>query len=340
MIKLIVDNYANPDSRSEITILEGMGSMKINKVSLIGLGAMGSFFAPKLHAYLGEENFGVIAGGQRAERLSANGITVNGVPHHFTIIDPKSQSRPSDLIIMAVKDTGLDQALSDIRNQVGANTQILCVMNGIDSEERVADVYGWDHVLYSFMRVSIVMQDGVADFDPNFGSVHFGEAKNDNLSERVKAIKDLFDACAISSTIDADMIYGMWFKFMCNIGENLTCAMFGIPFGAFTVSEHANAIRRGAMLEVIEIANRLGVALGQNDLDRQEETIRKLPFFNKPSTLQDLENGRKTEIEMFAGKILRLGQALGVSTPINWMLYHGIKIKEEINTDKFRPGQA
>ena len=314
--------------------------MKINKVSLIGLGAMGSFFAPKLNSYLGKENFSVIAAGERAEKLKSKGITVNGSTHHFTIIDPQSQSGPSDLIIMAVKDTGLDQAISDMRNQVGANTQILCVMNGIGSEEQVAEAYGWDHVLYSYMRVSIVMKDGVADYNPNFGSVHFGEAKNDRLSERVKSIKELFDDCDIKSTIDQDMIYGMWFKFMCNIGENLTCAMFGIPFGAFTVSEHANAIRHGAMSEVVEIANHLGVALGQKDIDRQEETIKNLPFFNKPSTLQDLENGKKTEIEMFAGKILKLGQELGVSTPTNWMLYHGIKIKEEINADKFKTGQA
>ena len=310
--------------------------MTINKVSLIGLGAMGSFFAPSLNLYLGKENFSVIADGERAEKLKSKGITINGITHHFTVIDPQSHNGPSDLIIMAVKDAGLAKAISDIRNQVGENTQILCVMNGIDSEELVAGAYGWDHVLYSYMRVSIVMKDGVADFNPDMGTVHFGEAKNDSLSERVKSIREIFDACGIKSIIDQDMIYGMWFKFMCNIGENLTCAMFDIPFGAFRVSDHANAIRHGAMLEVVEIANRLGVDLGQKDIDRQEETIKRLPFFNKPSTLQDLENGKITEIEMFAGKVLKLGEELGIATPINWMLYHGIKIKEEINANKFK----
>jgi 2-dehydropantoate 2-reductase len=339
--KIKSDRYPNLDSKSGTTILKGkVYTMKINKVSLIGLGAMGSFFAPKLDWYLGKENFRVIAGGERAKRLKSKGITVNGIPYHFTIIDPQSQNSPSDLIIMAVKDAGLAQAISDIRNQVGANTKILCVMNGIDSEEQVAEAYGWNHVLYSYMRVSIVTKDGVADYNPDIGSVHFGEAKNDRLSERVKSIKELFDACDIKSNIDQDMIYGMWFKFMCNIGENLSCAMFDIPFGAFKVSEHANAIRHGAMLEVIEIANRLGVGLGQKDIDRQEETIKNLPFFNKPSTLQDLENGKKTEIEMFAGKILKLGKELGIATPINWILYHGVKIKEEKNADKFKIEQA
>ncbi len=309
--------------------------MKEFKVTLIGLGAIGVFFAPKLDAYLGKENFRILAEGERKEKIRRNGVTVNGVRHNFTLIDSRLTGDPADLIIIAVKDTGLTQAIHDIRNQVGERTQILCVMNGIDSEERVAEVYGWEHVLYSYMRVSIVMKEGTADFDPGFGKVHFGEADNLQLSDRVRAIKELFDACNISYNIDTDMIRGMWFKFMCNVGENLTCALLGIPFGAFQVSSHANAIRIKAMWEVVHIANRLGIDLGQEDMDRQEETLKKLPFANKPSTLQDLENARMTEIEMFAGKVIRLGQELGIDTPVNFMLYHGIKTYEEKNQGLF-----
>ncbi len=309
--------------------------MEIKKVTLIGLGAMGVFFAPKLEAYLGKENFRVLAEGRRKERILSKGVTVNGVRHQFTVVTPETEGDPADLIIMAVKGTGLAQAIEDIRNQVGQDTRILCVMNGIDSEEQIAAVYGWKHVLYSYMRVSIVMKDGVASFDPEWGKVHFGEARNSELSERVKSVKALFDACKINYEIDPDMIKGMWFKFMCNIGENMTCALLGVPFGAFHISSHANAIRRRAMGEVVEIANRLGIALGQEDIERQEDTIMRIPFANKPSTLQDLEYGRITEIEMFAGKVVKLGEELSVQTPLNWMFYHGIKVHEEKNTGKF-----
>ncbi|WHH57792.1 ketopantoate reductase family protein [Petroclostridium sp. X23] len=310
--------------------------MKIKKVTLIGLGAMGVFFAPKLDAYLGEENFRVLADGERKERIQSKGVIVNGIRHHFTVITPETTGDPADLIIMAVKDTGLTQAIHDIRNQVGENTQIICVMNGIDSEERIAAVYGWEHILYSYMRVSIVMKDGVANYDPEWGKVYFGEKWNSELSERVKSIKELFDASKIKYNIYPDMIRGMWFKFMCNIGENMTCAMLGIPFGAFRVSNHANAIRRKAMWEVVQIANRLGIDLGQEDIERQEDTLKRLRFCNKPSTLQDLESGRITEIEMFAGKVVKLGEELGIETPMNWMFYHGIKVCEEKNMGMFQ----
>ncbi|QHQ63203.1 2-dehydropantoate 2-reductase [Anaerocolumna sedimenticola] len=309
--------------------------MEIKKVTLIGLGAMGVFFAPKLKEYLGNENFRVLADGERKERLQTKGVTVNGINYKFNFMTPDIKEDAADLIIMAVKDTGLSQAILDIRNQVGPQTQILCVMNGIDSEEKIAEVYGWEHVMYSYMRVSIVMKDGAADYDPELGKVYFGEAKNTELTDRVKAVQNLFEASNIAYRIEADMIRGMWFKFMCNVGENLTCAMLGIPFGAYRVSDHANAIRLNAMWEVIRIANRLGIDLGEEDIKRQEPAIQRLPFANKPSTLQDLDNGRMTEIEMFAGKVVTLGKELGIETPLNWMFYHGIKVCEEKMQGKF-----
>lgn len=309
--------------------------MEIKKVTLIGLGAMGVFFAPKLESYLGKSNFRVLAEGKRKERLQSKGVTINGVNHKFTLITPETEGDFADLIIMAVKDTGLTQAIHDIKNQMGPSTQIMCVMNGIDSEERIAAVYGWEHVLYAYMRVSIAMNDGVVNFDPEWGKVYFGEANNEVLSERVQSIKALFDASKIKYTIDSDMVRGMWFKFMCNIGENLTCALLGVPFGAFHVSEHANVIRRKAMWEVVQIARQLGIDLGQADIDRQENTIKIIPFPNKPSTLQDLENGRMTEVEMFAGKVVQLGEQLGIETPLNFMFYHGIKVHEEKNAGVF-----
>ena len=82
--------------------------------------------------------------------------------------------------------------------------------------------FGEKHVLYAYMRMSIVMKDGKADFDPYWGKIHFGENKNDVLSDRVLAVKEVFDHADIPYEIDPDMLKGLWFKYMCNIGENMT----------------------------------------------------------------------------------------------------------------------
>ena len=297
--------------------------MEIKKVALIGLGAMGVFFAPRLEEHLGRDNFCVIAQGKRKERLEYRGVTVNGVIYHFPICTPE-EGRETDLNIMAVKDMGLQQAIEDIRNFVGDRTQILCVMNGVESEEKVAAAYGWNHVLYSYMRMSIVMKNGRADFDPYWGKVYFGESENTVQTERVKAVSELMERCDIPYKVEKDMMWGLWFKYMCNVGENLTCALLGIPFGAFRSSEPANEIRWAAMKEVQAVAAAKGIIITEEQMRKQYDTVCRIPYNNKPSTLQDLEAGHKTEIDMFAGGMVRMGKELGIETPVCWMLLQGI----------------
>ncbi len=311
---------------------------KIEKVTLIGMGSMGSFFAPGLFRSLGE-NFRIMASGARKERLTSNGVTINGVNYHFPVITPDSEDGPSDLIIIAVKSYSLGQAMEDIRGQVGPDTILMPVLNGVDSEKELADVYGAENVLYAFMRISINMQNGKTDYDPKGGSVHFGEAHNDPgcLSEKVRAVKSLFDQSDIQYIIDEDMIHGMWFKFACNVAENLTCAMFDIPFGAFRDSDNANYFRRSAMAEVFRVADRLGIPLTREDFEEQEVTIRTLPYNNKPSTALDLENKKHTEVDMFAGTVVRLGAETGVPTPVCEMFLHGIHLLEERNDGLLSP---
>lgn len=301
----------------------------IKKVTLIGLGAMGVFFAPRISEKLGAD-FRILADGTRKERLERKGVTVNTINYRFPIITPDIEGDPADLVIIAVKGYDLEQAIRDIKNQVGKDTIILSVLNGVESEKQIAAVYGSEHLLYSYMRISIVMKDGKTEFDPRKGLIHFGDLKNDpgHYSGNVLAVKSLFDLCGIDYKIDADMLKGIWFKFMCNVAENMTCAMFGVPFGAFQKNDDANFFRHKAMWEVIRIANKLGIDIGQNEIDRQEHTLGRLPYENKPSTLQDLEAGKRTEVDMFAGTVVRLGKELGVETPVCECFLHGIHLIE------------
>ncbi|MGN0383503.1 MAG: ketopantoate reductase family protein [Eubacterium sp.] len=304
--------------------------MKINRVALIGMGAMGSFFAPRLYEYLGN-NFYIIAEGERKNRLEKTGVTLNDVNYKFPIVEPNDNSLPADLIIIATKGYSFGQAVKDIKNQVGENTIIMAILNGVDSEEKLIKEFGEEHVLYSFMRMSIVMKDGVANFDPDWGRVHFGEKLNDTYSPKVLRVKELFDSAKIPYVIEKDMLIGMWFKYMCNVAENQTCALFGIPFGYFRWNDEANAVRIGAMREVARIAQAKGINIGEKEIKRQELTIKTLPYHNKPSTLQDLEAGKRTEVEMFSGTVRKMGEELGIPTPINDMFYYGIKVLEAKN---------
>lgn len=302
--------------------------MKIRSAAIIGLGAVGGFFAPAFARQLGEEGFCVIADGERRKRLE-EGVRINGEIYDFPIVSPE-EAYPVDLIVMAVKETGFAQAVEDIRGFVGDDTQILCVMNGVGHEEALIDIFGEEHVLYSYMKITSEKNGNSIVYDPDC-SLRFGEKENKVLSERVEAVKELLDACQLPYVIEENMELGIWTKFMLNVGGNLTCAVFGLPYGACSKSEHAVNIQRALMKEVVNVAQAKGIPLTREIAEEAIALSKSFPPGSKPSTLQDLEHKRKTEIEMFAGAVVKMGEETGVATPYNWIIQEIIQTMEEKN---------
>ena len=305
---------------------------QINTVALIGLGAIGCALAPGLQKAVGFENFRVIAGDARKALLETDGIFINGTKFQTQIVAPDEAVAPADLMIVIVKHTALASAIKDIANQVGKDTIIVSFLNGIDSEELIAAEYGWERMIYGFARKSVTMKGNCCNYDPQNGWFVFGEARNETISPRIQAMADLFGRAGIPYKVEPDMIRAMWLKFACNVSENQSSAILGIPFGAWHVSGHANQVREMAFREVIRIANAKGIAIGEADLLQQREALCRIPYENKTSMLQDIENGRKTEVEMLAGAVCRMGAALGIATPVNDLFYHSIKVLEEKNS--------
>ena len=303
----------------------------INTVALIGLGAIGGYLANYLQKAVGYENLRIIASGSRKIKIERDGLLVNGNPVSFRVVSPEEIMEPADLVIIITKFNALPQAILDVKNQIGEDTIIMSPLNGIESEDLVAKEYGYEKMLYSFARVSVNMTGNELTFDPNFAFMEFGEKMNTEITNRVSAVCELFDKAGIKYKIPEDMILAIWGKFMCNVSENQVTAVLHIPFGAFHENVHANHVREMAMREVVQIANAKGIALSKQDILQHRERLKKIRYEGKPSTLQDIEAGRKTEVDMFSGTIIRLGLELGIPTPVNEFLYHSIKVLEDVN---------
>ena len=308
----------------------------IKTVSLIGLGAIGCFFASHLQGILGDR-LRIIAGGSRKDRLERDGVTVNGVNYRFHLVSPEEDCNGDypDLAIIITKFPALSQAIKDMKNQIGPDTLIMAPLNGVEAEDMVASVYGWDNLLYSLAKVSVVMKDGQASFKPDAARIEFGEKRNTVITPRVRAVRELFESAGIRCVIPEDMERAIWFKYMCNVSENQSAAVLGISYGAWCVSEDANFIREALMREVIAVARKKGISLTEEDMEKQAERLAVVPPKNKPSTLQDIEAGRRTEVEMFGGAMIRMGRELGVPTPYNELFYHAIKVLEQKNEGFF-----
>jgi len=300
----------------------------IERVSVIGAGAMGAFYASKFFD-MDRSCISLIARGERADRLMEQGLIVNNKHYSVPVVRPEDKAPPSDLIIVAVKHHHLPEAIQDMKTRIGERSLILSVMNGIESEEQIGAVYGMDKVLYAVAVGIDAVRQGNSITYTKEGKLFFGEAKNLVLSERVKRVKSLFDLAGIVHETPDDMIRTLWWKFMINVGMNQVSAILCAPYSVFQASQEARELMESAMREVITIAKVAKVYLSEEDIENWYSFLSGLSPQGKTSTVQDVEAKRKTEVEMFAGKVIELGKTYGIPTPVNQTLFRLIKVLEQ-----------
>ncbi|MGI6029248.1 MAG: ketopantoate reductase family protein [Candidatus Heteroscillospira sp.] len=310
---------------------------QIKTVSLIGLGAIGTYLATRLQSVLGDD-LRIIAGGERKERILRDGMIANGERYDFHVVEPDEETGFADLAIIIPKFMGLRQSLEDMRNQIGPETLMLAPLNGVDAEEIVGEYYPAENIITSLMMVSSVKKGNSCTFDPKSAFIQFGEKKNEGeYSPRVAAVKELFERAGINVRVPRDMMRAKWMKYMINVSENQSSAVLGICYKAWTgISPSADFVREKLAREVIAIAQAQGIDLTEEDLAKRRERVVVVLPQNKTSTLQDIEAGRHTEVDIFSGTIMRLGKKYGIPTPYNEMFYHMIKVLEEKNDGLFK----
>lgn len=305
--------------------------MKIQSVAVLGAGAVGSYVIWGLSERK-DIKLGVIAEGERAERLK-KGCRINDVTYHPEVWTPQ-EAHGVDLLIVCLKYGALPGALESIRAIVGENTIVMSLMNGVDSEDIIAEAIGASHMIYSVIKVASHKEDDGYYFVPETTiGIIFGELQAPYDSERVQAIEALFADTGIHYRSTEFAQEEMWSKFRLNVCNNLPQAILGAGVGCYTDSEHMKAISDGLRNELETIAAAKGIDMSKIEASSKHGSpVRASAKF---STLQDIEAGRHTEIDMFSGALMRMGKELGIPTPYNEYTYHMIKALEEKNDGRF-----
>jgi 2-dehydropantoate 2-reductase len=127
-----------------------------------------------------------------------------------------------------------------------------------------------------------------------------------------------------------DILQDQWAKYASNICYNLPQAVLGVPFKAYFDSPHVQFLRDRLLKEVTRVGAAMGIEVPGPSLS-WDSCLPTARF----STLQDLDAGRHTEIEMFAGVLMRKAAEVGVEVPYATFAYHAIKALEEKNDGKF-----
>jgi 2-dehydropantoate 2-reductase len=303
---------------------------EIKKVYLIGLGAIGGTYAGRIQENL-PGCLHVIANRDRAGRYEASGIRINGSIVAFDYVYPDEVKERADLILIAVKQHHLMQTIEDIRELVGQDTIILSLLNGISSEEIIGGIFGMDKLLYSFCVGTDATRTGTGINYGNIGNIIFGDRNNSETSQKVKAVREFFNKTHIPCKVPANILREQWWKFMMNVGINQISAVLRAPYGVFQLPGPARDLMFAASQEVLDIAVKAGILLNREDLEKYAKILETLSPQGKTSMLQDVEAGRKTEVEIFAGTVIELGRKYDVATPVNHVLFKLLQALEEMN---------
>lgn len=295
---------------------------EIKNVLICGLGAIGSIYADKFQH---TSNLKILVDKNRLMKYKNNPITFNNKFLNLDYILPENNSFKADLIVIATKNDGLAEAVENIKNFVYEDTIILSLLNGITSENIIASKYGIDKVLHSFYIGGSAMRTGRSIVHYGDATINIGSPYSQNLS-KIEIVKNFFDKSNITYKIPNDIIYAMWSKFMLNVASNQVSAITKMTFGQMCNNSRCIELLVNIMEEVKLIAKAEGIKNTDSMVNEVLSHIRSISPEGKTSMLQDIEAHRKTEVEDFAGTVIKLGKKHNLPTPYNSTLKQLIEV--------------
>lgn len=290
--------------------------MDIKRTAIIGMGSLGMLYGTFLLD--AGQDIVFVMDDDRYEKNRGKTFYKNKRAYELPIIRSK-EAEKADLVIVCVKYTGLSGALSVMAPCIGENTIIMSVMNGITSEEIIAERFGAEHLVYTVAQGMDAAKFGNELTFTVMGELRFG-AKEEFQKQNVSDIKAFFDRISMPYTIDEDIMRRLWGKFMLNVGVNQACMVYETNYGGCLAKGEANMIMISAMREVIALAQAQGIAIGEKDINEYIEILKTLSPAGMPSMRQDGLAKRKSEVDMFSGAVIELGKKYGICVPVNEFL--------------------
>jgi 2-dehydropantoate 2-reductase len=293
----------------------------IGSVAIIGMGALGILYGHLIGRRIGYENLFFVADAARVRRFNSVGVTCNGEKCPFRMMEAKDAPAP-DLLIFATKATGLESAIGLAKQFAGPDTIIISLLNGITSEEIISEKLGGRHVLYTVAQGMDLKYS-----HPGTLCVGLPAGDQERLPD-LEMLCELLTRCDVPFERDPDILHRIWAKWMLNVGVNQLCM---VEEGGYAVVQKPGPARDrmiGAMREAMQIALKSGVAVTEKDLSFYVGLIDTLAPEGMPSMRQDGLAHRLSEVESFAGTVVKKGHDLGVPVPVNESLYREIRERE------------
>ncbi|MBI4999960.1 MAG: ketopantoate reductase family protein [Euryarchaeota archaeon] len=298
------------------------------RVVILGAGAMGSLMGALLSQY----NEVIIVGREaQARAISMSGLRVEGATSMVAM--PKSATTCKGLgevglLIVAVKSYDTEAAVKGAKPAIGPGTTVLTLQNGPMCAERIASVVGKDKVVAGWTsHGATYIEPGVVRHAGK-GDTAIGEPDG-RKSPRADRLAALLTKAGMEARVSDDIGYELWAKCVVNAAINPLTALLRCKNGRLAESPDARLVVHAICGEGSKALGALGYCVTLNELEDRAWRVVSQTSENSSSMLQDVQRGRRTEIDDITGALCEAARRHGVAVPVSeavWRLVRASQI--------------
>lgn len=300
------------------------------KIAILGAGAMGSWFGGQL-ALAGNVVQLLTTNDDHIQAVTANGLAMHSAAGEqvidINISKPENLEANTELIILFTKCFQSQAALEAISSQLGSDTIILSLQNGLGNAETIAAFVGESNTWLGVTMVPVdrIMPGVIAC--KGEGGTWFGPLSG-NQDQKANTILTLFTSAGLNAEYDSHILQRVWGKVAFNAGMNATCALSRGTPGTVGAMPDTKEMVKAVAREVALVAKAEGETINLDTVYNNIDYVCEHHGEHKPSMLQDIMAGRRTEVEALNGAIVERANKYGIEVPINTFLATLVRLAE------------
>lgn len=299
------------------------------KIVVMGSGGVGGYFGARLAANGADVTF--IARGEHLAAMRRDGLKVLSANGDLTVKPVKATDDPAsvghaDLVMIAVKLWSTADAARTIAPTMGPNSAVVSWQNGVVAEDILIKLYGKERVIGGVSNIAALIEaPGVIRHNGAMARLIFAEL-NGKPSKRIDAFAALCKQANIDHVVSDDIDRAIWQKFIFLASfSGMTCAT-RLSIGPIRTDPETRAMLKAALGEVVAIGRAKGVSLPDDQVEQSLTWADNLPPSMIASMLGDLNRGNRLELPWLSGNVVKLGEELGVATPIHKFIFTVLKL--------------
>ena len=297
------------------------------RIAVMGAGGVGGYFGGLLAKAGNEVTF--IARGEHLQAIRSKGLRVVHNAGEFVVYaaatDMPEEVGAVDLVMFTVKSYDTDSALEVMSPLVGPETTVLTLQNGVESHIAVESAFGEGCALPGAAYVeSRIDSPGVVVQSGHVARIVFGEASGE-ASARVGRVQDIMVSAGINAEASPDVLATLWTKFLFITAVAGLTSACRRRIGDLLEKPGYRDVLVEAMREIEAVGRAKGINLDDEVVGQTMEYVEGAVKDITASMHLDLERGRRLELEIFNGAVVRMGRETGVATPVNDLLYLVLK---------------